>query len=828
MIPSRCLSSIACAASLMLSAPASGAPLPSDAASYRTPPPAVAGILTAPRVPRTTPNVSADGARMILPDLPGLIPISVLAEPVDKLAGLEVLPAFHCTRGQLKSALSGFTIVAIASGKKVRAALPEGARVGSIAWSPQGDRLASVLYATGGAELWIVDAATGSARKPDAVRLNTVLGQGLEWTLDGRAIVCAVVPAGPTQGSGQGRIPTGPELRVGAGKVTAQRTSRDVLRTADDQQRFALDCTAQLARVPVDGGTPQPIGEPGIFFDWALSPDEQDLVVQSTDTLPLGFPYSLFPSGVGIWSVSGARVASVGAIPLNDRSAIASVARLGPRGWKWAPDGHALWFFSWQDALGADPSKAIRDTTLPQPGTDRLMRLDAPFTVAPRVVATSDFQFAGMSFTSDARRLVLYDGYRPRRRERAWWIDPSEAAPRRAMLVDRSSEGVYDDPGRPLYRRLAHDWALWTSADGGSIYLAADGFRKDGQRPFLDRMDLESGKTTRLYECSPDVLEPALALLSADGRSFVTSRQSKTLVPNYYVRTAGSTAGRRLSDYADPAPALTASRRMQFKFMRPDSVALNAEVVLPAGWKPGVRLPTIFWVYPNDYRSAAAASENRRPPNRFPSQSALNPEVLVTQGYAVMYPDLAVVGTNDRYVEEIRVSAKAALDEAVRRGFCDPARVGVGGHSYGAFSTANLLAHTDLFKAGTASDGAYNRTLTPFTFQAEDRSLWEARDTYLQMSPFLYADQIRAPLLLLHNLDDTNVGTFPLQSERMFEALNGLGKTVSLVEYPYEDHIPAARETVLDYWARVIEWFDRYVKGAPAGTPAASPGGAAR
>jgi dipeptidyl aminopeptidase/acylaminoacyl peptidase len=277
-----------------------------------------------------------------------------------------------------------------------------------------------------------------------------------------------------------------------------------------------------------------------------------------------------------------------------------------------------------------------------------------------------------------------------------------------------------------------------------------------------------------------------------------------------------------VSAYADPAPALTRCKRLQFTFTRPDSVKLNAEVVLPADWKPGTRLPTIFWVYPNDYRSAAAASQNRRSPNRFPSQSPLNPEVLVTQGYAVVYPDLAVVGTNDRYVEEIRVDAQAAIDEAARRGFCDPERVGVGGHSYGAFSTANLLAHTDLFKAGIASDGAYNRTLTPFTFQAEDRTLWQARDTYIEMSPFLHADKIRVPLLLLHNLDDTNVGTNPIQSERMFEALNGLGKTTALIEYPYEDHGPVARETVLDYWSRVIEWFDRYVKNS--GTAVGSAG----
>jgi dipeptidyl aminopeptidase/acylaminoacyl peptidase len=290
----------------------------------------------------------------------------------------------------------------------------------------------------------------------------------------------------------------------------------------------------------------------------------------------------------------------------------------------------------------------------------------------------------------------------------------------------------------------------------------------------------------------------------------VTLRQSNTEPPNYFARKRGQKAGKQLSQYADPAPALTAAKRIQFKFTRPDSVALNAEIVLPAEWK-GERLPTIFWVYPSDYRSAAAASENRRSPHRFPSQSPLNPEVLVTQGYAVVYPDIAVVGSNDRYVEEIAISARAAVEECARRGWTDKTRIGVGGHSYGAFSTANLLAHTDLFRAGVASDGAYNRTLTPFTFQAEERTLWQAPATYTGMSPFMQADRIQEPLLLLHNLDDTNVGTHPMQSDRMYEALNGLGKTVSLVEYPYEDHIPAARETALDYWARAIEWYHRYV-----------------
>jgi len=805
-----------------------GPAMTADLSTYRIPPKVVADILTAPRVPRTAPSVSLDGSYLLLPVFPSLVSIDVLAEPVEKLAGLEVLPALHCTRAQLKSAWGGFSISAIASGKSVRAELPAGARVIPLAWSTRGDRLACALYAAGGAELWIVEASSGAARRIEAVRLNSVLGTKSEWTLDDRAIVCSTVPEAEAMPPESSRVPTGPQIRVGTGKAAPQRTARDVLKTADDQQRFTLATRSQLMRVPVDGGAPVRIGAPAIVLGWSLSPDERHLAVHTTDSLPLGFPYYLFPGALDIWSLDGRRVARVGLIPLNDRSAISSVAPLGPRGWEWAPDGKSLWFFSWQDTPGADPLKAIKDTTLAQPGTDRVMRLDAPFTGEPAVVATSDFQLEDMGFVADGRKLLLADSYQPRRRERWWWIDPAALEPRRTVLIDRSTEGVYDDPGTPLFHRVGHLIVPWTRHDGGALYLSGNGFRPDGQRPFLDALDLTTAKTSRLYECAPDVLEPVVALLSPDARRFVTLRQSNTLTPNYHVRTAGRKLGRKLSDYADPAPALTASRRVQFKFMRPDSVALNAEVVLPGDWKPGTRLPTILWIYPNDYRSAAAASQNRRSPNRFPSQSALNPEVLVTQGYAVLYPDLAVVGNNDRYVAEIQISAKAALDEAVKRGFCDLDRVGVGGHSYGAFSTANLLAHTDLFKAGVASDGAYNRTLTPFTFQAEERTLWEARDTYLAMSPFLYADRIRSPLLLLHNLDDTNVGTHPIQSERMYEALNGLGKMVTLIQYPYEDHGPAARETVLDYWARVIEWFDRYVKNAGASKGAAATGESSR
>ena len=805
-----------------LAAPASAGETP----TYRTPPKVVADILTAPRVPRGVPSVSPDGARVLLVDQPSLIPIATLAEPVEKLAGLEILPALFANRSALKTASSGFSIVAVADGRKVRARLPENARLGALRWSPAGDRIACVNYGTAGAELWLVDAATGAARRIEDVRLNAVLGAAFEWTPDGHAIYCATVPADRGVPAAPGRIPSGPQVRVGAGRPTPQRTARDVLRTAEDQARFAAYVQSQIVRVPAEGGTPQTIGAPGALWDWSLSPDGRNLLVtRFADSAPLGFPFYLFPHTVEVWSAEGQPVAKVGEAPLNDRSAISSVAELGPRSPSWSPDGKSIWFFSWQDTPGADPLKAIKDTTLAQPGTDRLMRLVAPFSGEPVAVATSDFQMGGTGWTADGAKLLVFEGYQPRRRSRTWWIDPAQANPKRTVLIVRSTEGVYDDPGRPITIPGRQPTTLWTSSDGKSVYFAGDGFRADGQRPFLDRLDLATGKHTRLFESEADHLESVLTLLSSNGRRFLTSRQSNREPPNLFVREGGKKSGRRISDYADPAPALTASQRFQFKFARPDSVWLNAEAVLPADWKPGTRLPTIFWVYPTDYRSAVAASQNRRAPNRFPSQSPLNPEVLVTQGYAVVYADIAVVGTNDQYVKEIGASAGAAIDECVRRGFCDRDRVGVGGHSYGAFSTANLLAHTDLFRAGTASDGAYNRTLTPFTFQAEERTLWEARDTYLQMSPFLYADRIHSPLLLLHNMDDTNVGTNPIQSQRMFEALNGLGKTTTLIEYPYEDHGPTGRESVLDYWSRLIEWFDRYVKNAPVKSAGAGEAG---
>lgn len=812
---------------LVLAALALSIAVPALAADavYRTPPAPIGAILDAPRLPRGAPALSPDGARMVVPVLPSLIPIASLAEPVEKLAGLEILPQLRANRVAIKQAPTGLRVVTLANAASVNATLPEGARVVSIKWSNDAKRLAVAVLAPGGADVWIVDAATGASRALPGVKLNAVLGVRLEWSNDDASLFCGLVPAGlalPAPGS---RVPAGPQTRASAGRAAGQRTARDVLRTADDQARFANFLSTQVARVDAATGAVTRLGAPVLLSSLAIAPDEAHLLVERyDDAVPLGFPFYLFPSRTEVWDAKGALVATVGTSPLNERSAISSVPALGARDAQWAPDGASVWYFQWQDTPGADPVKAVRDTSLPPPGTDRLMRLDAPFTGAAEAVCTSDWPIGGFGWIGTTGRLMLQAEYAPRRIERRWWIDPARKGEAHE-LVRRSTEGVYDDPGQPLEKPWRHTSVAWTTPDGKALWQVAPGFRADGQRPFLARVDLASGRSVRVFESDAAHLETPLALLDPAAARFVTSRESGREPRNYWLRSAGKAAAVRLTSNVDPAPALTASKRISFTFTRPDSVKLNAEAVLPADWSPSRPLPTVFWIYPNDYRSAAAASQNRRSPNRFPSQSTLNPEVLVTQGYCVVYPDIAVVGTNDHYVEQIRMSAQAAVDECVRRGFTDRARVGVAGHSYGAFSTANLLAHTDLFKAGVASDGAYNRTLTPFTFQAEERNLWQAPDTYLAMSPFVHADQIHAPLLLMHNLDDTNVGTNPIQSDRMYEALSGLGRTVSLVQYPYEDHVPVARESVLDYWTRALEWFDTWVKnaGGPAGPAKPAP-----
>jgi dipeptidyl aminopeptidase/acylaminoacyl peptidase len=274
-----------------------------------------------------------------------------------------------------------------------------------------------------------------------------------------------------------------------------------------------------------------------------------------------------------------------------------------------------------------------------------------------------------------------------------------------------------------------------------------------------------------------------------------------------------------LTDFKDPTPQIRGIKKQIVKYQRKDGVPLSATLYLPENYVEGTRLPLLVWAYPLEFNDASTAGQVSANPSEFTRISGLSHLTLLTQGYAIMDDaTMPVIGDpetmNDTFIEQIVDAAQAAIDKAVEMGVADGSRVGVGGHSYGAFMTANLLAHSNLFRAGIARSGAYNRTLTPFGFQSERRPLWEAKDVYANVSPFMYADKIKTPILFVHGENDNNPGTFPIQSQRMFQAVKGNGGTTRLVMLPYESHGYRARQSVLHTQFEMIQWLNRFVRDA--------------
>jgi dipeptidyl aminopeptidase/acylaminoacyl peptidase len=376
----------------------------------------------------------------------------------------------------------------------------------------------------------------------------------------------------------------------------------------------------------------------------------------------------------------------------------------------------------------------------------------------------------------------------------------------------------YGDPGTPVHMTLpSGHQAIWQSGD--TIFLIGRGASRTGEHPFLDRLDLATRKTERLFQSEADAYESVAALVSEDGPQFITRRETPREPPNYLLRTAANRSGQALTHFTDPTPQLRGITKQLVTYKRPDGVQLSFTLYLPPGYKQGERLPTIVWAYPLEFTDAGTASQVTGSANHFTTLGGISHLFLLTQGYAILDgATMPVVGdpetVNNTYLEQIVASAKAAIDKAVDLGVTDRNRVGVGGHSYGAFMTANLLAHSHLFRAGVARSGAYNRTLTPFGFQSERRTLWEAPEMYLRVSPFMYAHKIKTPLLLIHGEADNNSGTFPVQSERLYQAIKGNGGTVRFVSLPLESHGYQARESIEHTLYEMITWFDRYVKNA--------------
>jgi dipeptidyl aminopeptidase/acylaminoacyl peptidase len=813
----RTLALLACAPLVVPAVQAQPTPAAAPAAQhggFLVPPAPIPQILDAP----TTPALSlAPGKRTVAylgrENLP---PLSELAEPWLSLAGYRINPRTNGWGAARIGYLTAIVFRDLEGGSERSVQLPAHARLAYPQWSPDGSRLAFAMFGEGGIELWVAEARTGQARRLLPEVLNAAFGLPYRWAPDGASLLALRTVANRGAPPQRSRVPDGPVIEESSGRAAPVRTQQDMLRSPFDERLFDYYFTAQLLRVPVNGNAAVPLGEPGVISDFSPSPDGRYLLVTRVKR-----PYSYqvdagsFPAEVSVLDATGRLVHKVADQPSAEGLPPAFDAVIpGPREVEWRADAPAT--LAWAEAQdGGDPGRNL-------PLHDRVYLQDAPFTAAPRTLIDLEQRFTGITWGRGDIALVVSRWWNTRREKRFAVHPDVSGAPR--LLADRSQQDRYGDPGTPVTTRDPRGGVvLQFSADGQSIYLTGPGASQRGDYPFLDRMSIADGTTSRVWQASDPFYEEVVAVLSPDGQRLLTRRERVQEPPNYVVHDLRRGTAIPFSYFQDPAPQLAGITRQLVTYRRADGVQLSGTLYLPPGYEPrrDGPLPMLMWAYPAEFRDAAAAAQVQGSPNRFSRPSGISHLFLLTQGYAILdNPTIPIIGEgdkepNDTYAEQLVASAQAAVDKMVEMGVADRDRIAIGGHSYGAFMTANLLAHSDLFRAGIARSGAYNRTLTPFGFQAEQRTYWQATDTYTRMSPFTYANQINEPILLIHGELDDNSGTFPIQSERMYAALKGNGATVRYVVLPYEAHGYRSRENTLHTLAEMINWLDRYVKNAP-------------
>jgi dipeptidyl aminopeptidase/acylaminoacyl peptidase len=774
---------------------------------YQKAPEPIRKVLDAPAPPVA--SLSPDRATLLLADPERYPPIADLARPVLRLAGLRIDPR---TNGpQLPPRYTAFTLVNVTDGKSRAVELPAKSRPSRPVWSPDSKRFAFLNTTADRVELWLGDAATGKVKRAEGLAVNAAYADAIHWLPDSKGLLCHAVPSDRGKPPARPQVPDGPTIQESSGKTGPVITFQDLLRNRHDEDLFDYYATSQLLRVDADSGKATPLGKPGVYRDSAPSPDGKYVVTWRTHR-PYSYlqPASAFPTKIEVWDSAGKSVHALADLPLADRVPIQGVPT-GPRSVRWKPTDPAT--LVWVEALdGGDPKKKVRHR-------DQILSLAAPFTGKPKELLRTEERCVGITWGEKGTALVS-DYERDKRRMRTYLVNLEDAKPEPKLIWDRSVQDRYGDPGTPVLRSLPNGSRVLLQS-GDDVFLAGQGASAKGDRPFLDRFNLKTQKATRLFHSGEKEYESVVAVLSDDGSKLLTQHETPASPPNYRVRSGDNKQPKALTSFADTTPGLRKITKKLVTYKREDGVHLSFTLYLPPGYKEGTKLATVVWAYPREYNDPSVASQVSGSPNRFTTIAGPSHLFFLLAGYAVL-DDAAmpVVGdpekANDTFVEQVVASAKAAIDKAVDLGVTDRDRVGVGGHSYGAFMTANLLAHSDLFRAGIARSGAYNRTLTPFGFQNERRTFWEAPEVYLRASPFRYAHKIDEPILLIHGEADNNTGTFPIQSERLYQAIRGNGGTVRYVTLPHESHGYAARESVEHVLYEMIAWFDKHVKEAPA------------
>jgi dipeptidyl aminopeptidase/acylaminoacyl peptidase len=801
---------------------------------YHKPPQAIEDVIKAPS-PYVS-SVSPTHDRLLLYTPIRFPDISDLAQPMLRIAGLRIDPANNGTH--VPQRFVHWQLVDLASGAAQPLAIPDSVYAGAPIWSPDGRRFVFPNYSRKAVELWMGDAHSGAVHRVGTLALNAVIepaGRGgntvgggpIVWMPDNQHLLVRLVPSGRGATPQEPAVVSGPIVQGADANPAPVATFEDLLGSPHEEDLFTYYATAQLALVDASSGKAQMIGEPGIFTTNAPSPDGTHILVGRIHK-----PYSYlvmdteFPRLVEVWDASGHMKYKLADLPLAEHTPI-NGAPTGPRAYEWMPTQGAT--LVWAEALdGGDPRKEA-------PYRDHVLSLSAPFTGTPVELAKTEQRFVGLEWGSNGDLAILRDTNHRTATNRVFFFDPKQPGQALRLVFTLNARSQYDNPGNFVQQILPNGQPAVSEADG-AVFLTGNGASPQGDHPFLDRFDIHTLKTQRLFHSGAEEYERVTALLAPDGSRFLTSHESPKDPPNYFVRSA-SGENRAVSHFTDPTPIVRSIRSELVTYQRPDGVNLSMRVYLPPDYKQGERRPAIVIGYPLEYTNAKMAGQVTGSPYRFLgfSESDLgpgggdsaSPMYLVLAGYVVLSDTtMPIVGlpnvVNDTFIDQLVADAKAAIDKAAAMGVIDPNRVAVAGHSYGAFMTANLMAHSNLFRAGCAQSGAYNRTLTPFTFQSERRTFWQAKSVYENMSPFFFADKLKAPILLVHGMADNNSGTFPIQSLRFYEALQGNGGIIRYVQLPYESHIYVGQQSIEEVEWQQLEWFDKYVKNAPAETKASA------
>lgn len=841
------------------------------AEKFVRPPAVVERIITAPRADISFNVPSPDRQWFLRAQMPDRGTIQDYGKPHIYLAGVAIDPNANRARQLTMRGARELELVNPRTQATKTIAAPAGATITGQAWSPNGTQVAYIANFPTASHLYVADVATGRSTQITRTPLLATLVTGLDWTADGRSIVTVLVPdgRGPAPTHGPGGIEDGPQVRLTEGRRIPQRVHWSLLEDPHDKALLKYHTTGQVALIDVRTRAVKKIGAPAMIRGVDASPDGQYFrVTQMVEPFSYRVPASSFGSVEELWDATGKVIAELNRLPLREGEvsgdddppafgrgggAQGAASDTGRRNLQWNPVGPGLVYLQSVFAGNGAPNagRAGRaggqgrgGAAARQPSSVRYVNWLPPYGPGDtKVLYEGSGRLSGVAFSADGNTMFVNDSV-------VFAVRTAEPGRRfplgRGVTMAGGGGGGFGGRGGgrggaagggdstalggalAMKRGPNGQPVVVVGSDNKTVFLSGTrtpgaNWLREAPRPWVDKLDFESGNRSRVFESAADAYQEFVTALDDDYSQYIYTSESPTVIADAYLRDVRTGTSTKITNNRDVAPEVTGAHRKRFQVARPrDGLRFWVEVTLPRDWRPGTRLPGIIWFYPREYTSAAEYDRSKYGTNinRFPEVPAARPatatKIWVTQGYAFIEPDSPILGDtgrmNDNYTQDLAETLDAVIDAVVDSGWVDRNRMGLGGHSYGAFSTVNAMTLVPYFKAGIAGDGMYNRTLTPFGFQSERRSFYEAQDTYLDMSPFLRADKLSGALLMYHATEDQNVGTAPLSSIRMMHALQGLGKTAALYMYPYEDHSVATYESDLDMWARWFAWFDIYVK----------------